>query len=124
MTLPKNLRFSEYLWVKADGDIATIGVTDYALAQTKEIVFIDLPREGNIKKGTTLFSLESAKWSGHIASPVSGNVADVNDSLFDEPEKLNKSPYESWVCKIKLADVAELAQLMDAEAAAKWVDCL
>lgn len=124
MTLPKNLKYSEYLWVKAEGDIATIGVTDYALAQTKDIVFIDLPREGNIKKGTTLLSLESAKWSGHIASPVSGEVADVNDSLFDEPEKLNKSPYESWVCKIKLADPKELEALMTAEAAAKWVASL
>jgi glycine cleavage system H protein len=119
MDLPKNLKYSEHLWVKEETGTATVGVTDYALAQVKEVVFIDLPKKGDIKKGQTLFSLESVKWSGHIESPVSGTVSEVNDSLFDEPEKLNNAPYESWVCKIKLSKPEELKELMDATEAAK-----
>ena len=124
MNLPQNLKFDEYLWVKAEGDIAEIGVTEYALEQIKEIVFIDLPKKGSVNKGDTFLSLESVKWSGHLSSPVSGEVVEVNDVLFDDPEKLNKSPYESWVCKIKLADAAQLEELMTAQEAAKWVASL
>lgn len=122
MELPKNLRYSEYVWVKAEGGNATLGITGYGLKQTKEIVFIDLPKKGQkLKKGDTFVSLESVKWSGHVASPVSGEVTDVNDSLFDAPEKLNKDPYGVWVCKIKLQNPEELKGLMDSKAVSKWV---
>jgi len=121
MDLPKNLRYSEYVWVKLDGDVATLGITDYGLEMVKEIVFVDLPKKAPIEKGQNFVSLESVKWSGHIASPVGGEIIEVNESLFDEPEKLNKSPYESWVCKIKLSNPSDADELMDAAAAEKWV---
>jgi glycine cleavage system H protein len=120
--LPKNLRYSEYVWAKADGNTATLGVTDYGLKQTKEIVFIDLPKKGlKLKKGDTFVSLESVKWSGHVASPVSGEVTDVNTALFDAPETLNKDPYGMWVCKVRLQNPDELKQLMDSKKALEWV---
>lgn len=122
MTLPKNLRFKEYVWVKVEGDIATLGVTDYGLEAAKEIVFIDLPEMGKkLKKDDEFVSLESVKWSGHIGSPVSGEVVEVNEEIFDDPAQLNKDPYGSWVCKIKMSDADEVKELLDAEAAEKWV---
>jgi glycine cleavage system H protein len=122
MNLPKNLKYTEYLWVKKEGNTATVGVTDYGLKQAKEIMFIDLPKKDKaVKKGEELFSLESAKWSGHLESPVTGKVTEVNESLFDEPEKLNKDPYSNWVCKIGLDKAEELDSLMDASGAEKWV---
>ena len=121
MNLPKNLKYSEYVWVKAEAGVATLGVTDYGLSMAKEIVFIDLPKKGqSIKKGGTFASLESVKWSGHISSPVSGTVSEVNEPLFDAPEKLNKDPYASWICRIKLSDPSELSSLMDSNAAEAW----
>jgi glycine cleavage system H protein len=121
MKLPANLRYSEYVWAKAEGGTAVLGITDYGLAMAKEIIFIDLPKKGRkLKRGETFTSLESVKWSGHISSPVSGEVIDVNGSLFDAPEKLNKDPYGSWICKVRLSDTSELTGLMDAKKAAEW----
>ncbi len=123
MDLPKNLKYSEYVWIKLDGDEATLGMTDYGMNVAKDIVFIDLPAKGKIiNKGDNFVSLESVKWSGHIASPVSGEITDVNQELFDEPEKLNKDPYGSWICKLKLSNSYEAKGLMDASAASKWVE--
>lgn len=121
MSVPKNLSYSEYVWVKAEGSIATLGVADYGLKIAKEIVFIDLPRKGQkLKKGDTFVSLESVKWSGHIASPVSGEVFEINEPLFDDPGKLNKDPYGAWICKVKLSDPSELSKLMDSKKAEEW----
>jgi glycine cleavage system H protein len=121
MSLPKNLKYREYVWAEVEGDKATLGVTEYPLKAAKEIVFIDLPKDvKEIKKGETFVSLESVKWSGHIASPLSGRVIEVNDSLFEEPEKLNADPYANWICKIELSDESELDALMDADAAEEW----
>ena len=122
MDLPKDLKYSEYVWVKVEGDVAILGITDYALAATKEIVFIDLPEVGRIlKKGEDFVSLESIKWSGHVESPVDGEVVEVNEPLFDKPERLNKDPYGSWICKVKLIEPNEVDGLMDAKAAEMWV---
>ncbi len=121
MNLPKNLKYSEHVWVKAEDGKATLGVTDYALKAVKEIVFIDLPEEGQkLKKGEDFVSLESVKWSGHIESPVSGKVIEVNEALFDEPSKLNEDAYSSWICKVELDDESELDGLMSAEEASEW----
>ncbi len=120
MNLPKDLKYSEHVWVRKEDGQATLGVTDYALAAAKEIVFIDLPEKGqHLEKGEDFVSLESVKWSGHIESPVSGKVVDVNEPLFDEPSKLNKGPYSSWICKVELDDEGELDELMSAEEASE-----
>ncbi len=122
MEPPKDLKYSEYVWVAVKGDIATLGMTDYGLKVAKDIVFIDLPKKGaKINRGGQFVSLESVKWSGHLASPVSGEVVEVNDALFDEPEKLNKNPYGSWICRVRMSKPDEAGGLMDSKAAAEWV---
>jgi len=122
MNLPKNLMYNEYTWVKLDGNVATMGVTGYGLGQTKEIVFVDLPKKGQkIERGKTFVSLESVKWSGHLASPLSGEVIEANASLFDSPEKLNSDPYGSWICKLKLSKPEEIKALLNSNSAEQWV---
>jgi len=123
MELPKNLKFSpDYVWVSVENNIASLGVTEYGLKAAKEIVFIDLPKLGPITKGDDIFSLESVKWSGHLVSPVSGEVIEVNEPIFDEPEALNKDPYGTWICKVKLSNPDELNMLMDSKTAQEWVE--
>jgi len=89
-------------WAKISGDTATIGITEESAKKVKEFVFIKLPKKGDkIKKGEKYVSLEAVKWSGHLTSPVSGEVIDVNESLEDNPSKLNKNP-DTWIVKLKI----------------------
>ena len=89
-------------WAKISGDTATIGITEETAKKVKEFVFIKLPKKGDkIKKGSKYVSLESIKWSGHLSSPLSGEVIAVNESLEDHPSKLNKTP-STWIIKIKI----------------------
>ena len=115
--LPDDLLYTkDNSWVKIEGDIAIIGVTEPAAKQVKEFVFINLPKKGEqILKGSTYVSLESVKWSGHLQSPVSGEIIDVNEALFDEPSKINKDPYGSWIMKVKLSNKDELKDLLSAQ---------
>ena len=119
--LPKKLKYNKQVWAEISGDVATLGLTDYGLKAAKELVFIDLPKKGQpLKKGETFVSVESVKWSGHIESPISGTVEDVNEELFDNPAKVNKEPYKSWICKLKIADKNELNDMLNAEEASKF----
>jgi len=96
-------------WVVQEGEIATVGVNEEAAKKVKEFVFIQLPKKGTkIKQGEDYCSLEALKWSGHIESPVSGEIIEVNDALFDEPSRINKDPYGSWIMKVKLSAANEL----------------
>ena len=121
---PENLRYNkDYSWVKIDKNIATVGVVGPAAKKVKEFVFIKLPEKGKkIKKGDTYVSLEAVKWSGHLSSPVSGEIVEVNEALFNEPSKINKDPYNSWVMKVKLSDSDEIKELINAEDAQKIYD--
>lgn len=118
-SLPKELKYTkDYSWVKMDGDTATVGVVGPAAKKVKEFVFIKLPEKGKtLKAGETYVSLEAVKWSGHLSSPVSGEITEVNDSLFDEPSKINKEPYKSWIMKIKIEDKKEADGLLDSKEA-------
>ncbi|MFH1294511.1 MAG: glycine cleavage system protein H [Candidatus Aenigmatarchaeota archaeon] len=95
-------------WVKVDKGIATVGVSEAAAKKVKEFVFIKLPVKGAIKRGETYVSLEAVKWSGHLESPVSGEIIDVNQRLYDEPSAINKDPQGSWIMKVKMKDPKEL----------------
>ena len=121
---PENLRYNkDYLWVQIDKDVATVGVVGPAAKNVKEFVFIKLPEKGKkTKKGETYVSLEAVKWSGHLSSPVSGDIVDVNESLFNEPSKINTDPYKSWIMKVRLSDLNELNDLVSAEDAKKMYD--
>lgn len=118
---PDNLKYNkDNSWVKTEDGTATVGVVSKAAENAQEFAFIKLPEKGKrIKKGDTYVSLEAVKWSGHLSSPVTGEITDVNNELFDDPSKINKDPYGSWIMKVKLDYPKEVDGLMDAEEAEK-----
>lgn len=119
MAIPNNLKYSEdHEWVKVDGDTVTIGITEFAQSELGDIVFVELPDEGDeIEKGEDFGSVESVKTVSELYAPVSGEVIEINEELEDSPELVNESPYEeAWMLKIKLSDESQLDELMDAAA--------
>ena len=104
-------------WIKVDGDEAFIGLTDYAQHELGDIVYVELPDEGDdVAAGESFGSVEAVKAVEDINSPVSGEVIKVNGDLEDKPELINQSPYEDgWLLKIKLSDKDELENLMSAK---------
>ncbi|QYA48785.1 glycine cleavage system protein GcvH [Nosocomiicoccus ampullae] len=119
MATPNNLKYSEdHEWVKVDGDTVTIGITEFAQSELGDIVFVELPDEGDeIEKGEDFGSVESVKTVSELYAPVSGEVIEINEELEDSPELVNESPYEeAWMLKIKLSDESQLDELMDAAA--------
>lgn len=103
-------------WVKVDGKVATIGVSDYAQEQLSDVVFVEIAVSLNdvVKKGALLGTVESVKAASDINFPVSGKVVSINESLSDSPELVNSDPYEkAWMVKIEMNNTAELNDLMD-----------
>lgn len=121
MTLPNNLKYTkDYSWVRIEKNTATIGIVEPAAKKVQEFVFIQLPEKNKkIKKGETYVSVEAIKWSGHLTSPLTGEIIEVNQSLFDEPSKINKDPYNNWIMKVKLEDENETKDLLDSKEAQK-----
>jgi glycine cleavage system H protein len=121
--IPDNLLYNkDYSWIKQEGDIATIGVIEPLAKKVKEFVFINLPEKGKkLKRDEEYLSLEAVKWSGHLSSPLTGEVIDVNQDLFDEPAKINNNPYKEWIMKIKISDKNELDNLSDANKISDWI---
>ena len=111
------LKYSEtHEWVKIEGDIAIIGVTDYAQKEMGDITYVDMADAGEVvEKEEEFGALESVKASSDLFSPVSGTVLERNDALEDAPELVNEDPYGNWIIKVQLRDPAELDALMDAE---------
>ena len=112
---PDNFRYTkEHEWVLAEGDIGTVGITDHAQHELGDIVYVDLPKTGaRIEAGKTLGSVESVKAVSDIYSPVSGEVTEINESLSEDPEKLNTDPHgAAWLVKIRLSAPAETQNLM------------
>ncbi|MBQ9878197.1 MAG: glycine cleavage system protein GcvH [Bacteroidales bacterium] len=112
------LYYSEsHEWVKVEGDIAVVGVTDYAQAEMGDITYVDAPAEGDeFDKGEEFGALESVKASSDMYCPVSGEVVEVNQDVVDAPEKVNEDAYGAWIIKVKMSDPDELSALMDAAA--------
>lgn len=116
LNLPEDLKYTEdHEWVRAEGDVVTIGINDYAQDQLGEIVFVELPEVGDsFDEGDEFGSVESVKAVSEIYMPLSGEVAEVNESLEDAPELVNTSCYdEGWVIKIKPANATDLDNLLD-----------
>lgn len=115
------LRYSEsHEWVKVDGDIATIGITDYAQHALGSIVYVDMPEVGDEVTAEEDFgAVESVKAASDLISPVSGEVVEINEALEDEPELLNTDAFENWIIKVRLSDASEVDNLLDAAAYAK-----
>ncbi|MCR5139316.1 MAG: glycine cleavage system protein GcvH [Bacteroidaceae bacterium] len=112
------LKYAEtHEWVKVEGEFAFIGISDYAQHELGDVVYVDLPGEGEyITKGEDFGAVESTKAASDLIAPVSGCVEEVNTALDDTPELLNEDPYANWMLKVKLADASELDSLMDAPA--------
>ncbi|MCQ2169685.1 MAG: glycine cleavage system protein GcvH [Bacteroidales bacterium] len=117
----EGLLYSEsHEWVKVDGNIAIIGVSDFAQAEMGDIVYIDLPSEGDeFNAGDDFGALESVKASSELYSPVGGTVVAVNNELEDSPEKVNEDPYTAWIIKVEMDDKKELDSLLNAAAYAE-----
>ena len=115
MNFPAELKYSnDHEWVKFEGNIAVIGISDYAQDAMGDVVFINLPGEGDeVTVGDTFGDIESVKAVSDVCSPVSGTIVAVNEELADAPETLNKDPYGAWIIKV---EYTEQADLMDAEA--------
>jgi glycine cleavage system H protein len=119
MAYPKQFRYTkEHEWVDAKGDLATIGITDYAQHELGDVVFVELPKPGaKIEAGKTFGTVESVKAVSEIYAPAAGEVLEANSELHNTPEKLNTDPHgAAWLIKVRLANPAEVAKLMDAAA--------
>ena len=127
MNIPENLRYTkEHEWASLDGDTATIGISLFAVEQLGDITLVEIPEPGDdVKAGATIGTIESVKAVSDMYSPLSGTIETVNESLEDEPEKVNEDCYGAgWMIKIKMSDAAELEQLMDAAAYKAHLDSL
>lgn len=118
MNLPDDLKYSkEHEWVKVDGDVVTIGITDHAQSNLGDIVYVELPKEGEaLNKDETFGVVESVKAVSDCYSPVTGTVKEINTNVGDSPETINEDCYgEGWILKITINDKSELKELMDAK---------
>ena len=125
MEFPEEFKYTEeHEWVQIEGDIVTVGITDFAQEALGDIVFVELPDVGyQVEEGKTFGVVESVKAVSDIFAPVSGEVVEVNDELPDTPELVNTSPYEgAWMVKIKLSNMAELDALLDSDAYETFVE--
>ena len=104
-------------YVKVEGEFAYVGITDYAQEQLGNIVYVDMPSEGDeVTAGEEFGAVESVKAAGDLVSPVSGEIVEVNEALEDNSELVNQDAFANWIIKVKLSDPSELDNLMDAEA--------
>lgn len=117
----EDLRYAEsHEWVKLEGDIATVGITDFAQHELGNIVYVDMPEVGDeVSQGEDFGAVESVKAASDLVSPVSGEVVEINEALEDEPELVNQDAYANWIMKVKVSDPSELDNLLDAAAYAK-----
>ena len=115
--IPEDLHFSkDHEWVRVEGNVAVIGITDYAQDSLGDVVYVEVPKPGDEFAANEPFgSVESVKAVSEVFSPVSGKVAGVNDTLNDEPEKVNQDPYgEGWMIRIEMSNPGEVDSLLTA----------
>jgi len=115
--VPDDLHYSkDHEWVRVDGDVATIGITDYAQNSLGDVVYVEVPKAGDEFAAHESFgSVESVKAVSELFTPVSGTVTEVNDSLQDEPEKVNTDPYgDAWMIRVKMSNPGEVDRLLTA----------
>ena len=117
MNVPTNLKYTnDHEWVKVDGNVATVGITDFAQSELGDIVFVDIQTEGEeLGKGEVFGAIEAVKTVADAFMPVSGKVIEVNAGLEGAPETVNSDPYGAgWMIKVEMANAAELDELLDA----------
>lgn len=119
MNIPKDLKYTkDHEWVRIEGDEATVGITDFAQGELGDIVFVEVETEGEtLDKEETFGSVEAVKTVSDLFMPISGEITAFNEELESSPEIVNEDPYgKGWMVKIKIADSAELDELLDAAA--------
>ena len=119
MNFPQNLKYTnEHEWIRVEGDIAYVGITDYAQERLGDIVFVDIPTVGEtLEAGETFGTIEVVKTISDLFLPLAGEILEQNEALEENPELVNKDPYgEGWLIKMKPADVKAAEDLLDAEA--------
>ena len=116
MAYPANYRYTkEHEWIKVDGNVGTVGITDYAQNSLGDIVFVDLPKVGDaVESGKSFGSVESVKAVSDLFAPVSGTVKEINEELKDAPEKINTDANTTWMLKIELTDAKQVDVLLSA----------
>jgi len=123
--IPEELKYTdEHEWAKVEDELVVIGITDYAQDALGEIVYIELPSEGDeITKGDSFGGVESTKSVSDLYAPVSGEVVEVNESLLDSPETINEDPYgDGWLIKVRIHDSDEYDELMDSERYSEFIE--
>jgi glycine cleavage system H protein len=124
MNIPKNLKYTkEHEWARVEGNIAVVGITDFAQEKLGSIVFVELPSPGKaFKKGETMVTVDSVKAVAEVYAPLSGEVEEANESLKETPESINQEPYgQGWMVRLKLSAPAENSALMSPEDYAAFV---
>ena len=124
MDFPENLKYTkDHEWIRIEGEVGTIGITDYAQGELGDVVFVELPAVGKkVEFGQTFGTVEAVKAVSDLYSPVTGEVTDINKEIQDSPELVNKEPYErGWMIKIKLANADEIKNLLDVSAYKKLI---
>ena len=113
MNVPEGLKYSkEHEWVQVDGNVATIGITDYAQGELGDIVFVDIdPDQGDVTAGDTFGTIEAVKTVSDLYAPCSGKLVEVNSKLEDDPDQVNNDPYgDGWLVKVELSDPAQVVR--------------
>jgi glycine cleavage system H protein len=123
MPYPEKYRYTrEHEWIQLDGNIGTIGITDYAQNSLGDIVYVDVPKVGDaVTANATFGSVESVKAVSDLYSPVTGTVTATNDALKASPDKINEAPHDTWIIKVEVADPSEVDKLLDASAYEKFI---
>ena len=124
MNTPDTLKYTEaHEWVRQESDgTVTVGITDHAQSELGDVVFVQNPQLGrSVRKGEEVGVIESVKAAADIYAPLSGEIVAINEALADGPKKINEDPYAAWMFRLKPADPAELASLLDAQAYSKTI---
>ncbi len=125
MEFPKDLKYTkEHEWVKVEKNQAIIGITDYAQDSLGEVVYVELPQEGNqVTKSEPFGVVESVKAVSDLYAPVSGGITEVNDAIIDTPEAINEDPYgDAWLIKVELSNKDEIDELLSADEYVKFIE--
>ena len=123
MAYPKDYKYTkEHEWIHANGNVATVGITDHAQESLGDIVFVELPKPGaQLQAGKSFGTVESVKAVSDLYAPASGKVTEINDALNQSPENINKDAHSAWMIKMELVNPSELSGLLSAEEYEKYV---
>ena len=125
MKIPENLKFTrDHEWIRVQGEMAVVGITDFAQGELGDVVFVEIETEGeSLEKGEIFGTVEAVKTVSDLFMPVSGEVMEINEALTTRPELVNKDPYgEGWMIKVKMTDEGDLAELLTPDAYRQMIE--